>query len=434
MRFSLTALIALSVFLLTSCEKEPVPNPPANPGFVLHINNEFGPLEAEYAVFLSDAQGKIRAYRAVAGQDTARLTIPEAATTDRFDCTITRITTIDAPGSGIKDTSITLTTYTSLPSGETVNLRNWNYQQTTDLFLSFAGMTTFDSIIVPDGLTFVRPQAANNYSGHYQVLHTGNIWFRILADGDPHWRYLTFNNVSNPTLTAPIQVGQLPLTFVPPTQVTLPFSAAWQYKLDGVIDSSKRQFLPLGDLRRAPGGAVPVYNTLSMFEPVLTDDFGPAPRPYSSFRLRTSGEDGSPGGYNYTSDRFYKKLPASLPTPDFDLAPTILSDKSLVAVQCVGQFEVLALTRVRNGTPNITWEVYTRPANGTVTYGLPDVPAALGSRFPALKNYDFGDLVRVRAERYEQSSGYESIIHQRLLNADPLWQAKAGYLGREEVY
>lgn len=436
MRLLLVASAMLFISFLSSCKDDPIPIPPSTTGFSLFVRNDFGPLDSHYAIYLSDSQGQVRAYREAPEQDTIQIEVPEAAADARFDCTVVKITASEIPGSGIRDTTIQLTTYTGLASGEHIYLRDLSYHQVTDLYVSFSGMTTFDSIIVPDGLTFVRPQASNNYTGQYRVLHTGRIWLRVLADKDPHWRYLSFENVNAPTLIAPVNVSLLPLTFVPPTPINLPFSAAWQYKVEGLIDTAKQQFLPMGDLLRAPGGAVPVFNTIHVFEPVVTDDFGPSPRPYKGFRLRTSGEDGSPAsdGYTYESDHLYAKLPATLPIPDFDLIPTILSDKSLVAVQCLGQFDVLVLTRERAGTPNIKWEVFTKPAAGIVSYSLPKVPSVLGQQFPALKNYDFGDLVRVRAERYERLTGYDAVIHRRLLNADPLWQAKAGYLGREEVY
>lgn len=54
-----------------------------------------------------------------------------------------------------------------------------------------------------------------------------------------------------------------------------------------------------------------------------------------------------------------------------------------------------------------------------------------GDRFGALKRYEFSGGVRARAEQYERLD-YEGIIYQLLRNDDPLWQARAGYLSREE--
>jgi len=41
--------------------------------------------------------------------------------------------------------------------------------------------------------------------------------------------------------------------------------------------------------------------------------------------------------------------------------------------------------------------------------------------------------VRARAENYERLN-YDQIVRKRLDNADPLWQARGGYLGREENF
>jgi len=423
----LLATLAASVFF--SCEKDSNPTPP-DPAFKLTLKNEFGLLENRFAAFLSDEDGKVLVYREIpGGGDTVQMEVPNAQPTDRFDCTVVKIVTIDAPGSGVKDTTISLTTYTNLGSGETLNLRNLFYQQSTDLNVTFTGVTSVDTIIVPDGLTFVRPQPVNNFTGQYRILHTGQFWLRIRINGEQIWRYLIFKDVNTPTLTTTVDASLLLPILAAPTDLTLPFSAAWQYKADGVIDSSALKFLALGDLLRAPGGAIPVFGEVRIFEPISNDaPNNPEPKPYGIYRLQASGSD----DYTYFSDFFYQKLPTALPEPDFDLAPTILSDNRLVATQCVGDFDALVFARSRAGTPNITWEVYVAPSNGIVMYRLPDVPEELGNQFSSLKNYDFGGQVRARAERYDRLD-YETAIRQRLLNNDPIWQAKAGYLGREEI-
>ncbi len=423
----LVAALATSVFF--SCEKDP-PSPPAEPAFTITVNNEFSLLENRYAAFLSNSEGKVLVYREIPGGDTAQLQVANAQTGDRFDCTIVKIATLDAPGSGVKDTSISLTTYTNLATGETVNLRDLVYAQTTDLNVTFTNLTSLDSIIVPDGLTFVKPLPTNNFSGQYRVLHTGQFWLRVRVNGEPTWRFLVFKNINTTTLTTTLDATLLTTSLASPTQLTLPFTAAWQYKVDGVIDSNALKFLALGDLLRAPGGAIPVFSDVKIFEPIANDaPNNPEPKPYNGYRLQASG---SGSDYAYFSDRFYEKLPASLPLPAFDLLPTILSDNRLVATQCVGDFDALVFARTRSGTPNIVWEAYVAPSSGIVMYRLPDVPTELGNQFPALKNYDFGGQVRARAELYEKLN-YESAIRQKLLNDDPIWQARAGSLGREEV-
>lgn len=431
MRVSLFAAVTLLLFVFIRCEKNTDPTP-ADPFFYVAVNNEISPLEGRFGVFLSDADGKTLVYREVAGGDTARLELPGTQSGDRFDCTVVKIATLEAPGSGIKDTSLYLTTYTRLASGETVNLRELYYQQVTDLNVTFTGVTSVDTIIVPEGLTFVRPQPSNNFTGQYRVLHTGKIWLRVRVNGQPMWRFILFNDVSGSSFTTTIDASLLLPIFAAPSNLAFPFTAAWQYKIDGVVDSAALKFVAMGDLLRAPGGAVPVFNEVEIFEPVSNDIFNPEPKSYNGFRVRVNGSDASAGGYNYYCDYFSANIPANLPAPAFDLLPTVLSDNRLVATQCIGDFDALVFARTRAGTPNITWEVYTVPSNGIVSYRLPDVPGALGASFPALKNYDFGGQVLARAELYEKLD-YESAMHQKLLNADPIWQAKAGYLGREEV-
>ncbi|MBV6443008.1 MAG: hypothetical protein EPGJADBJ_04736 [Saprospiraceae bacterium] len=425
----LLAAFAVSIFL--SCEKDATPAPTDQP-FRITVKNEFSPLSGRFAVFLSADDGKVLVYREIPGVDTVLLEWPDTLADNRFDCTVVKITTIEAPGSGVKDTTLHLTTYTNLSSGESINLRELNYQQVTDLNVTFTGVTSVDTIIVPDGLTFVRPQPSNNFTGQYRILHTGQFWLRIRINGQPMWRFILFNDVNGPSLTTTVDANILLPIFAAPANLTFPFTAAWQYKVDGLVDTTALKFLAMGDLLRAPGGPIPVFSDVDIFEPVSNDVFNPGPKPYNGFRAQVNGSDASSGGYTYFSDFFYPDIPANLPAPAFDLLPTVLADNRLVATQCVGNFDVLVFSRTRTGTPNINWEVNTKPANGIVSYRLPDVPEALGNSFPALKNYDFGGQVRSKAESYEKLD-YESAIRQKLLNADPLWQAKGGYLGREEL-
>ncbi|MCW5924667.1 MAG: hypothetical protein KIS77_20275 [Saprospiraceae bacterium] len=422
-----TAFIASILF---ACKKDEGPSPTAFT-FKLSVNNELSPLGYQFSVFLSNAEGKVLAYKEIPGNATETLEVSDASPDDRLDCTVVKIETLNAPGSGVKDTFVTLTTYTNIGHGETLNLRQLLYQQVTDLNVTFTGAQSVDTIIVSEGLTFSRPQPSNNFTGQYRVLHTGKIWLRIRVNGEPTWRFVLFNNVSGPVFNTTIDANLLFPIFAAPAKMSFPFTAAWEYKVDGVVDTASLRFLALGDLLRAPGGAIPVFSDVDIFEPITNDVFNPGPKPYNGFRVRVSGSDNTPGGYTYFCDFFAPSIPANLPTPTFDLLPTVLADNRLVATQCVGNFDVLVFARSRTSTPNITWEVNTAPANGVVIYRLPDVPTGLGTAFPALRNYDFGGVVRARAEAY-QTLNYDGAIRQKLLNADPLWQAKAGYLGREE--
>jgi hypothetical protein len=426
------SLFAFALFTVFSCDKAKAPIEP-DPVFELRVKNDYAEIQAKYGIFLSNADGEIVAFQWLPGEDTAHIQVPGSNSGDRFDCTIFKTITFEAPGSGLKDTTLTLTTYTSLASGQQINLRDFFFKKTTMLKFTLTGFSSLDSIVVPDGLTFSRPQANNNYYGEYLVNNTGQFWMRLLVNGEPFWRYLTFNNAGETVNASTIDVSQLLTNFSPPLNLNFPFVSTWQYKLDGVVDTSKLEFFPLSDILRAPGGAVPVYGAIKVFEPVNNDAFDPN-RPYIDlFRLQTNGPSGTANGYNYLSDNFYPAVPATLPVPAFDLEATTLANNRAVAVTCIGAFDLLAFSRTRTGVININWEVITKPANGIVLYNLPDVPPELGAKYPALKTYDFNTQVRARAEDYERLN-YDQIVRKRLDNADPLWQARGGYLGREENF
>lgn len=109
----------------------------------------------------------------------------------------------------------------------------------------------------------------------------------------------------------------------------------------------------------------------------------------------------------------------------------------VVAVKCTGNFDLLSLTREQGGAVKVHWEALVAPAgkNGIVTYRLPDVPKDFSDRFPKLKNFEnFRNSVRVRAENYDQYNAYPQAIAPRMLQNDPLWQMKAGYVGRERAF
>jgi len=423
-RLSVCLAICLGVF--SACEKEPVVKPiPTDAPFAVNISNEFNELQALYAVFLSDSEGKVLAFRWLPGSDTAQVQVPGAAATDRLDCTVVKLTTHEAAGSGVTDTSLTIRTYTRLASGQNIHLRTPTYLQLTNLSIEFTHLTSLDTIIVPDGFTFVRPQPSNNFNGFYRVLHTGKMWLRLKVNGESNWRSMFFGNISGEALAASVDVTLLPAMLATPKNITLPFAAPWQYQIAGVVDTATRRLLALGDLSRTPGGAIPVFSDINVYEPQA--------QAFQGYRVAVTGSSNTPGGYTYSSDAFYPAVPGSLPLPSFDLEPTTAASQRFIAVKCVGAFDLLALARSRTGNPNINWEVLTQPTtNGIVTYRLPDVPAELGNRFSALKRYDFSPGTRVRAEQYERLD-YEGIINKMLRNDDPFWPAKAGYLSREEV-
>lgn len=426
------ALFAFLFLFIYSCEKA-VPFKEPDPVFEVFVKNEYFEIQAKYALFLSNEDGETIAFRWLNGQDTTHIQAPGTSPDDRFDCTILRVATLEAPGTGLRDTTLTLQTYTQITSGQQINLRDLFFHQVSTLRFTLTGFNTLDSIVVSDALTLSRPQANNNYYGEYRLNNTGRCWLRVLINGEHFWRFLVFNNVSELVDAHTIDASQLLFLLAPPLPIEFPFVSTWQYKLDGVVDSAQYRFFPLSQHVRAPGGAVPVFNSDQVFEPVNNDLFEPN-RPYiNMFRLQTKGPEGSSNGYTYYSDGFYSAVPASLPEPTFDLLPTTLANNRVVAVTCSGNFDVLSFVRTRTGTPNINWEVTTRPLNGIVLYRLPDVPVTLGNLYPSLKNYDFNSAVKARAESYLLLD-YEEALRQKLLNADPLWQARGIYIGREENF
>jgi hypothetical protein len=428
-------LLAFSTFL--SCEKYVDP-PVIPPVFEVYVNNSFPELNARFAVFVSDQNtGETRAFRWVPAEDTLLLQVPNSNITDRFDCTVLKLTTLIAPGTGIRDTFLALTTYTDIGNGAQINLRDQEFQQATTLKFTLTGMNTLDSIVVPDAYAISRPQPNNNYTGEYLCYHSGKCWVRILVNGDPFWRFVRFDDLNGATVDASTLNANLFLSILaPPLQLNFPFISAWDYKVDGLVDTSNLEFFPLSRQLLVPGSPIPVISSANIFEPVNNDVFEPN-RPYNGVRLQLRGTEAAAGGYTYTSDHFYSTIPTTLPVPDFDLSPTILSDNRLIAVACSGDFDLLAFSRVRSGYQvhlNITWEVVTKPRNGIVSYRLPDVPTPLGDLYLPLKNYDFNAGVKARAERYELPLNYEKIVRQHLGANDVLWQARAGYLGREESF
>lgn len=426
-RAIITGIFFLFIF---SCQKNENPDPPEPSPFEMTVHNDFNFAEAEYAVFLSDEEGLVRAFRWLPGNDTARVSVADAQPDEIFDCTVVRVTSINVPGTGVFDTTVVLTTYTHRSNGDDIYLRSPDFVQTTDLQVTLTNFNTLDSIVVPDGLTFDHPRAGNNYEGQYRVLHSGRIWLRLLINGETKWRYAMFDPVSSATLSVTVDAAALPQITAAPAAISLPFFANWNCRIDRVINTGQQQFLAIGGNIAVPGGAAPYFDQLDVYEPTNPST--------GTYRLRMSGTDVTPGSYTYICDRLMSPIPAILPEPNFDVQQTTVTGPRVIAVKCIGDFDLLSLTRTQNGTTNFRWEALVAPANSTggiVTYRLPDVPKDLSGRFPRLKNYEhFGSSVRVRAERYDLYNSYQSVIEKMLLLNDPLWQMKGGYLARERTF
>jgi hypothetical protein len=431
-------LFSLAIVLVfTYCKKDPFVPVIAPKTFELFINNEYNAIESQYAVWLSDQDGLQKAFRWIPGNDTAIVSIPGSLATDRFDCTIAEIVKVDESGSGVTDTIIRLTTYTQIGSGQSINLRIPNKVKVCDLKVKFEGMTSFDSIVVSDAFILSKPQSINNYTAHYRVQHTGDFWFRVLVNGDPHWRFLVVDNITSDLVDlGTINPSVMGLNLAYHDRMNFPFSSIWKYTFEGAVDTALGKYFPLGEPLRAPGGATYFQNFIDVVEPITDDVFFPTlPKPYTDFRLKAYGSAINSGGYDYAIDQYFDSIPLHLPIPTWDIEPTTATGYRIVAVKCVGDFDVLSFSRSRSTNPSINWEVQTKPQNGAIiSYRLPDVPEEIGKRYPALGNYYFDNSVRARAENYSLYSNYEYIQRKKMKNDDAYWQAKGKYLARERAF
>lgn len=429
--------------LLAACNKTtPIDSDDPTPvaSWKLLVTNNFNLLEARYVVWLSDADGRVVASRELPGTDTAIVAIPGAADDARFDCTVARVTSFETGGSGgVRDTIIELTTYTNLGKGENLVLQNPEFRRITEVSFSLASVNSFDSIMVSSAIPFVIPQPGNNFSGTYRILHSGSFWIRLKVNGEAKWRFLSFENISaNAIDLGELNVANLPVLFAAPVRVNLPVTTQWTWNVEGIVDTNRasQEYFPLGDLLRAPGGFVPTINYLDIYEPVTNDVFfPPPPKPYAGYRVQGYGADPASGNFNYEIDHFFEQLPSILPTANWDIEPTTVSNARVISVKTAGTFDVLAFSRSRTGSnPKITWTVHTKPVSGVNTYRLPDVPTALGNDFVPLKLYDFSSEVKARAESFDLYNDFQTIQRVRMRNNDLLWKAKAGYVVREEVF
>jgi hypothetical protein len=421
--FRFTALLFAGLFFLFGCQKDP--NIPTRTTYEIVLGNDYNLLQGQYAAFLTNSAGEIKAFRWLNGSDTTQLTIP-FSTEDVYDCTLAKITVLETAAG--RDTSVELVSYKQIANHSEMNIRNLNYQKTIDYRIQFKNITSLDTIIVPNGLTFVKPQASNNFFGHFKIQHTGDFWFRVRINGDPHWRYMIYNNFNGTELTDEIDPNILPKMADDPPIIDLPFLATWKYSLEGVLNLESSRLIPIGDLDRAPGGSVPVLNQLTVFKPDNQSFLG--------YRVNLKGYNSQEGGYTFYYDRIFETVPTFIQKPNFDVSPSTLNDGRLIAVNCVGDFDDLVITRKNNTTPHISWAVITETGgNGsTVKYRLPDVPAALSAKFPSLGNYSFGAQTLVRAENYAFLDGIDAVYSKIFKANDPFWQAKAQMMGIERQF
>lgn len=418
----LLVIVLSGLFIITACHKTPPEEP--RPSYTLNFSNDFNLLQARYAAYLTDAEGKVVLFKWLSSSDTSSLVIP-FSDFDHYDCTIFKM--VITPTAIRMDTTVELISYQQVPNQTTIYLRNTEPVVITDLRVQFTGISTLDTIIVPNGLTFIKPQESNSFFGHYNIRHHGDFWLRARFDGDPHWRYMVFNNYQSTDLSVTLDKNILPALTNPNAIIQLPFLAPWQYQIQGELDNNINRLMPIGDLRRAPGGGTPLLDQLEVFRPEILS--------FTRYRIQMQGSSTLPGGYTYYCDQFFPTIPAALPAPSFQVSATNLSDSRLVGVQCSGDFNNLVITRNNNSIPSITWTALAAPnKNGITTHRLPDVPGEIITLFPSLKNYSLGDKVWVRAEKYQSLTGFETVQSNLFLNSDPYWKAKAGMLGVEQIF
>jgi len=415
----------LTILFLVSCDKNDPPTPVGEERFSVTFHSAYSILQNETAGFLTDESGHVRVFQWLPGPGTTKITVPDAKPGERFDFSVAGIFTRAVPGTGLIDTFVSVRTYTNLADSAEFDLIPPGDAYETDFQIKFTGITTLDSIVVPNGVTFALPQPDNNFQGQYLVQHSGQFWCRVKVNGESKWRYLLLDNVTGSTINVARDATTLP--DLPPSaaSIGLPFFAAWTYRLDRALDPDHNKFLPIGPQFPIPGGVVPLFDAIQVLEP--------SGLPAHGYRLWFLGEDPAPGGSGYECDRFFSVLPGTLPALNVDIQPTSVADKRVIAVTSSGPVDVLSFTRF--GSPNISWEVFVAPAStGPTMYRLPDVPAELSNRFPSLKTYDLGNSVRVRAEAYDGFNSYDEAIKARMSGFDPLWQAKAGYLARSRTF
>ncbi len=416
----------IAVLATVACSRNNGPGFSDEAPFRLHISNNYNLQQAEYAAFLTDQSGVVRAFRWLPPNDSTQLTVPDAAPGERFDATLLEMKISVQPGSGIRDTTVALTTYTNLFNGAAMQLRDLNYLLITDLSIQLNGVFSLDSIVVSDGLPFSVPQAVNNFLGVYRVWHTGRIWCRLKVNSEPFWRYCFFENIKDATYQVAVDVTTLP-QLPSPTAINFPLFTDWQVQIDRMFDLTARQFLPLGPPLPVPGNAVPVFDQFPVYEP--------ANLPQAGYRLRAIGPETGTNGYRYACDLFYDQLPTQLPALGFDVQLAGPVRNRQAELDCTGFIQLLALRWKSASGANLSWEVQLAPSNtGRLEYQLPEVPAALANQFPVLKNYAFAPQLEVRAESYQKLSAYPEVIVRRLEQADPLWKMKAGYLARTRIF
>lgn len=78
---------------------------------------------------------------------------------------------------------------------------------------------------------------------------------------------IIYDPVNNNVLTVSLDCSTLPFISAAPASVGLPLFAPWSCRTDRVIDAVQQEFLAIGGNIPIPGGPVPIFDQLDVFEP-----------------------------------------------------------------------------------------------------------------------------------------------------------------------
>ena len=198
--------------------------------------------------------------------------------------------------------------------------------------------------------------------------------------------------------------------------------ANWNYDIQAITDLDKLRFLPIGDIYRAPGGAMPLLDNTLIYEPPSAD------LTKEGYRLHISGKNAE---YLYHIDRFYDTLPPSLPDIPFSLEQGNVLDERTASVRCVNNFDVLVFENSYTAPKlQLKWDAWVMPnIGGQRTYKLPDLPDFVAQTFPLLSTYPYTQR-GARADTYDQIPTYRTVVEKVMKNEDPVWRARARYLSK----
>jgi hypothetical protein len=432
MRQSLLFLLFV-VALLSACQPVDIPPIVQEDRYHIIINNPQNDPSIKWGAWLSNESGQVLAFRWLEAADSTILFLRDHYEGE-FTCNLMKMT-VNQTAIG-PDTSIEFSTYERLGKGTQIYLNESTYLRYTDFQVRLLGVTSLDSIVVPDGFIFARPQASNNYQGLYRVRNSGSLWIRLKANGDPRWRYATFKHLQGSTLEATLDVSQLPtLSQQQAKTILLPYYANWKHDEQGVIRMDERHFLPIGDQQPTLGSPVTVRDRFTVYQP--------ADETFDGYRLTLSGADiNLSDGTIFYYDKFTPTMPNVVSLPEFDVEPTLVSDNRVVSFRTNGStsdIDAITITRSNYNTqPRIQWKVVLSPeprgGSATLVHKLPDLPQQISAIVTSQRAYNFGGLSKVRAEAYDKIEGYEALQKAIFEAKDPLWVPKAGYTAKEKTF